>query len=328
MSLESFITGMPKAELHLHLEGTLEPTLIRSLADRNGIDIEIAENSFTDLTTFLAAYYPNMTVLVTEQDFYDLAWAYLQKAHSQNIIHVEMFFDPQAHTSRGIPFATVIEGYHRAVMSARSELGMSAQLILCILRDHSVNSAAETLEASLFYKDWIVGIGLDSDERDNPPAKFAEVFAKARAAGYRITMHCDVDQVGSIENIRQAIEDIGVDRIDHGTNIIEDARLVDIARARGLGFTTCPLSNGIVSEGMKSLEIVSLLRAGLKVTINSDDPAYFSGYLTENLLALADITDLDEEEFVQLQRNAFEISWVDEPTQQQFLDRLDTYAVR
>lgn len=326
MSLESFITGMPKAELHLHLEGTLESTLIRELADRNGIEIEIAQNSFTDLTTFLAAYYPNMTVLVTEQDFYDLAWGYLQKAHSQNVIHVEMFFDPQAHTSRGIPFATVIEGYHGAVMSARSELGMSAQLIMCILRDHSVNSAAETLEASLFYKDWIVGIGLDSDERDNPPAKFAEVFAKARAAGYRITMHCDVDQVGSIENIRQVIEDIAVDRIDHGTNIIEDSRLVDIARERGLGFTTCPLSNGIVSEGMKSLEIVSLLRAGLKVTINSDDPAYFGGYLTENLLALADITDLDEEEFVQLQRNAFEISWVDEPRQERFLAELDEFA--
>ena len=326
MSLESFIVGMPKAELHLHLEGTLEPVLARALAERNGIPMEIGENTFTDLTTFLAVYYPRMTVLVTEQDFYDLAWAYLEKAHSQNVIHVEMFFDPQAHTSRGVAFATVIEGYHRAVMAARSELGMSAQLIMCILRDHSVDSAAETLEASLFYKDWIVGIGLDSDERDNPPAKFAEVFARARAAGYRVTMHCDVDQVGSIENIRQVIEDIGVDRIDHGTNILEDAGLVDIARERGLGFTSCPLSNGIVSEGMKSVEIVELLRAGLKVTINSDDPAYFDGYLTENLLALAAITDLDEDEFVRLQRNAFEISWVDEGTRDQFLASLDGYV--
>jgi len=326
MSLESFIVGMPKAELHLHLEGTLEPVLARALAERNGIPMEIGENTFTDLTTFLAVYYPRMTVLVTEQDFYDLAWAYLEKAHSQNVIHVEMFFDPQAHTSRGVAFATVIEGYHRAVMAARSELGMSAQLIMCILRDHSVDSAAETLEASLFYKDWIVGIGLDSDERDNPPAKFAEVFARARAAGYRVTMHCDVDQVGSIENIRQVIEDIGVDRIDHGTNILEDAGLVDIARERGLGFTSCPLSNGIVSEGMKSVEIVELLRGGLKVTINSDDPAYFDGYLTENLLALAAITDLDEDEFVRLQRNAFEISWVDEGTRDQFLASLDGYV--
>jgi len=326
MSLESFIVGMPKAELHLHLEGTLEPVLARALAERNGIPMEIGENTFTDLTTFLAVYYPRMTVLVTEQDFYDLAWAYLEKAHSQNVIHVEMFFDPQAHTSRGVAFATVIEGYHRAVMAARSELGMSAQLIMCILRDHSVDSAAETLEASVFYKDWIVGIGLDSDERDNPPAKFAEVFARARAAGYRVTMHCDVDQVGSIENIRQVIEDIGVDRIDHGTNILEDAGLVDIARERGLGFTSCPLSNGIVSEGMKSAEIVELLRGGLKVTINSDDPAYFDGYLTENLLALAAITDLDEDEFVRLQRNAFEISWVDEGTRDQFLASLDGYV--
>ena len=326
MSLESFIVGMPKAELHLHLEGTLEPVLARALAERNGIPMEIGENTFTDLTTFLAVYYPRMTVLVTEQDFYDLAWAYLEKAHSQNVIHVEMFFDPQAHTSRGVAFATVIEGYHRAVMAARSELGMSAQLIMCILRDHSVDSAAETLEASLFYKDWIVGIGLDSDERDNPPAKFTEVFARARAAGYRVTMHCDVDQVGSIENIRQVIEDIGVDRIDHGTNILEDVGLVDIARERGLGFTSCPLSNGVVSEGMKSVEIVELLRGGLKVTINSDDPAYFDGYLTENLLALAAITDLDEDEFVRLQRNAFEISWVDEGTRDQFLASLDGYV--
>ena len=326
MSLESFIVGMPKAELHLHLEGTLEPVLARALAERNAIPMEIGENTFADLTTFLAVYYPRMTVLVTEQDFYDLACAYLEKAHSQNVIHVEMFFDPQAHTSRGVAFATVIEGYHRAVMAARSELGMSAQLIMCILRDHSVDSAAETLEASLFYKDWIVGIGLDSDERDNPPAKFAEVFARARAAGYRVTMHCDVDQVGSIENIRQVIEDIGVDRIDHGTNILEDAGLVDIARERGLGFTSCPLSNGIVSEGMKSAEIVELLRGGLKVTINSDDPAYFDGYLTENLLALAAITDLDEDEFVRLQRNAFEISWVDEGTRDQFLASLDGYV--
>ena len=326
MSLESFIVGMPKAELHLHLEGTLEPVLARALAERNGIPMEIGENTFTDLTTFLAVYYPRMTVLVTEQDFYDLAWAYLEKAHSQNVIHVEMFFDPQAHTSRGVAFATVIEGYHRAVMAARSELGMSAQLIMCILRDHSVDSAAETLEASVFYKDWIVGIGLDSDERDNPPAKFTEVFARARAAGYRVTMHCDVDQVGSIENIRQVIEDIGVDRIDHGTNILEDVGLVDIARERGLGFTSCPLSNGVVSEGMKSVEIVELLRGGLKVTINSDDPAYFDGYLTENLLALAAITDLDEDEFVRLQRNAFEISWVDEGTRDQFLASLDGYV--
>jgi adenosine deaminase len=326
MTLETFIAGMPKAELHLHLEGTLEPELTRELADRNGIAMEIGENTFTDLTTFLAAYYPRMSVLVTEQDFYDLAWGYLEKAHSQNVIHVEMFFDPQAHTSRGVPFATVIEGYHRAVMAARSELGMSAQLIMCILRDHSVDSAAETLEASLFYKDWIVGIGLDSDERDNPPLKFAEVFAKARAEGYRVTMHCDIDQIGSIENIRQVIEEIGVDRIDHGTNILEDPRLVEIARERGLGFTSCPLSNGIVTEGMKSVEIVSLLRAGLKVTINSDDPAYFDGYLTENLLALAAATDLDENEFVRLQRNAFEISWVDESARDRFLAELDGYV--
>ena len=326
MTLESFITGMPKAELHLHLEGTLEPSLIAVLAERNGIDMVIAENNFTDLTTFLAAYYPNMTVLVTADDFYELAWAYLQKARSQNVLHAEMFFDPQAHTSRGIPFATVIEGYHRAVMQARAELDMSAELILCILRDHSVDSAEETLAAALFYKEWIVGIGLDSDERDNPPAKFAAVFAKAREAGFKLTMHCDVDQVGSIENIRAVIEDIGVDRIDHGTNIVEDFRLVELAKEKGIGFTSCPLSNGIVSEGMKTLELVSLLRADVKITVNSDDPAYFNGYVTENLLALTDVTDLERDEYVQLQRNAFEISWVSDARRAELLAALDAYA--
>jgi adenosine deaminase len=326
MTLETFIAGMPKAELHLHLEGTLEPSLIRALAERNGIDMVIAENNFTDLTTFLAAYYPNMTVLVTEQDFYELAWAYLTKARSQNVVHAEMFFDPQAHTSRGIPFATVIEGYHRAVMQARAELDMSAELILCILRDHSADSAAQTLEAALFYKDWIVGLGLDSDERDNPPSKFAEVFAKAREAGFKLTMHCDVDQPGSIDNIRAVLEDIEVDRIDHGTNIVEDYRLVELAKERGIGFTTCPVSNGIVSEGMKSLEIVSLLREGVKVTVNSDDPAYFNAYVYENLKALVGVTDLDEDEFVQLQRNAFEISWVSEERRAELLALLDEYA--
>ena len=324
--MDSFIAGMPKAELHLHLEGTLEPALLATLAARNGVEVPIPDGAFTDLTSFLGQYYAAMGALLTEQDFYDLAFAYLVKAHEQNIVHAELFFDPQAHTSRGVAFDAVIGGYHRAVEAASLEFGIDAALVMCILRDHSVESAEQTLTEAFAYKQWIVGIGLDSDERDNPPSKFAAVFARARAEGFRLTMHCDVDQVGSIENIRQVLEDIGVDRMDHGTNIIEDARLVDLVRERGIGLTCCPLSNAIVSEGMKATEIVGLLRAGVRVTINSDDPAYFGGYLTENLLALAATTDLDLDELVQLQRNAFEVSWISEEKRTAFLDALDAYS--
>jgi adenosine deaminase len=324
--LHDFITGMPKAELHLHLEGTLEPSLIATLSERNAVEISSEEYSFTDLTSFLAVYYPNMSVLQTEQDFYDLAWAYLVKARSQNVVHAELFFDPQAHTSRGVAFPTVIEGYHRAVAEAREQLGMTAELIMCILRDHSVDSAEQTLAASLPYRDWIVGIGLDSDERDNPPQKFAGVFAAARAQGYKLTMHCDIDQVGSIDNIRTVIHDIGVDRIDHGTNIVEDPALVEEIIARGIGLTSCPVSNGFVTAKMKSDELVQLLRQGVKIMVNSDDPAYFKAYVTENLLALHEATDLTREEFVQLQRNAFDISWISDERRAQLLAELEDYA--
>jgi adenine deaminase len=328
MDTNTFLAGLPKAELHVHLEGTLEPSLIKRLAERNGVDIEIDEEkgfTFTDLTSFLAVYYPNMTVLQTEQDFFELAWEYLEKAHSQNVLHTEMFFDPQAHTSRGVPFPTVIGGYRRAIVTAQRELGISADLILCFLRDFSPEYAMATLMESLPYKEWIVGVGLDSDERDNPPALFAEVFARARAEGYFLTMHCDIDQNNSIEHIRQVIEDIGVDRIDHGTNIVEDERLVALVREKGIGLTSCPVSNSFVTEDMKSAEVVTLLRAGVKVMLNSDDPAYFGAYLTENMVAIADATDLTRAELVQLQRNAFEISWLSSSARDGFLQKLDEY---
>ena len=322
-----FLASMPKAELHVHLEGTLERAQRREFAGRNGVVIDDdGAASYTDLTSFLAAYYPNMAVLQTERDFYDLAYAYLTKASGQGVRHAEMFFDPQAHTTRGIPFSTVVTGYHRAVVDAERDLDIDGRLILCILRDHSVESAFETLQASLPYADWIAGVGLDSDERGNPPAKFAAVFAAARAEGYLLTMHCDVDQENSIEHIRQAIEDIGVDRIDHGTNIVEDPRLVALAIERGIGLTSCPLSNAVVSASGKAPELVALLRAGVKITVNSDDPPYFGGYVTENLLTLAATTDLTRPEFVQLQRNAFEISWISSVHRDAHLAALDAYA--
>jgi adenosine deaminase len=327
-----FVTGLPKAELHLHLEGTLEPDLKLELARRNGVQLaqstveEVqASYVFDSLASFLAVYYPAMDVLVTEQDFYDLATAYLRRAAADGVTHVEMFFDPQAHTSRGVPFADVVNGYHRAAVDGAA-LGVDAHLILCFLRDFSAESAAETLEASVPFADKILGVGLDSDERENPPAKFAAVFARARELGYRLTMHCDIDQVGSIENIRQVLEDIGVDRIDHGTNVVENPALVELVRERGLGLTCCPVSNSFVTDDMKATEIAQLLRAGVKVTVNSDDPAYFGGYVADNYVALAEKAGLTSDEVVTLAKNSFEASWVSDADRARFLAEVDAYV--
>ena len=333
MDLDAYIDGLPKCELHLHLEGTLEPALKLELARRNGIaltETSVAEveatYEFDSLASFLAVYYPAMRVLVTAEDFRDLAYAYLKKAASQGVRHVEMFFDPQAHTGRGVPFPTVITGYRQGIVAARDEFGISAELIMCFLRDLSAEFAMATLMESLPYKEWIVGVGLDSDERGNPPSKFAEVFARARREGYLLTMHCDIDQIGSIENIRQALEDIGVDRIDHGTNIVESPTLVEHVKQRGIGLTCCPMSNSFVTSDMKGKEIVSLLHAGVRVTVNSDDPAYFRGYVTENLAALSAGAGLTAHDVTRLARNAFEIAWVSSSARAAFLAELDAYA--
>lgn len=328
-----FVTGLPKAELHLHLEGTLEPDLKLRLAQRNGIDIgqstveEVrATYAFDSLTSFLAVYYPAMEVLQTADDFYELADAYLARAAADGVKYVEMFFDPQAHTSRGVPFEAVVTGYHRAAAEASAKHGVDAHLILCFLRDLSAESAAETLEASVPFRDKILGVGLDSDERDNPPQKFADVFARARELGYRLTMHCDIDQVGSIDNIRTVLDEIGVDRVDHGTNVVEDPALVDVVRERGLGLTCCPISNSFVTDDMKATEIAGLLRSGVRVTLNSDDPAYFGGYVADNYVALAEAADLTTEEVVQLARNSFEASWLGDSQRAAYLAEIDRYV--
>lgn len=289
-----FIKGLPKAELHLHLEGTLEPELKLELAKKNHIDIgqttieEVKETyQFDSLTSFLQVYYPAMNVLQTEEDFYLLAMDYLKRAKDNSVKYVEMFFDPQAHTTRGIPFETVIKGYHRAAEEAPS-LGIEAKLIMCFLRDMSAESAMETFKESIPYQSWIIGVGLDSDERENPPRKFAEVFALAKEAGLHTTMHCDIDQVGSIENIREALLDIGVERIDHGTNIVEDPILVEYAKENEIGLTCCPVSNSFVVDDMKGTEMIELLGKGIQITVNSDDPAYFQSYISDDLFALAE----------------------------------------
>jgi adenine deaminase len=238
----------------------------------------------------------------------------------------DRFFDPQAHTSRGVAFPTVIRGYRSAILRAERELGISAALIMCFLRDMSAEFAMATLMESLPFKDWIIGVGLDSDERDNPPSKFAAVFQRASKEGFLLTMHCDIDQPNSIEHIRQALEEIQVDRIDHGTNVVEDPKLVELLKQKNIGLTSCPVSNSVVTSDFKGKEISQLLRAGIKITINSDDPAYFRAYMTENMEKLASGTDLTKEELVQLQRNAFNISWISSWRRSHFLKLLDDYV--
>jgi adenosine deaminase len=327
-----FISELPKCELHLHIEGTLEPELKFTLAERNKVTLPYADAdemraayTFHDLASFLVCYYEGMSVLLTEADFYDLAWAYLTKAQAQNVRYAEIFFDPQAHTSRGVSFGTVIRGLRRAVMDARRLLGVRAQLIMCFMRDFSAEYAMATLLESLPYQEWIIGVGLDSDERDNPPAKFAAVFARARAEGYQLTMHCDLDQENSVDHIRQCLDVIGVDRIDHGVNCLESEDLQTEIKARGLGLTVCPVSNSYVRGSAWQDAVRQMLDRGLRVTVSSDDPAYMNGYVTENLLAVQATTPLSPAELVQLQRNAFEIAWLPDAVKDAYLAELDQY---
>lgn len=332
-TIENYIRGMPKAELHVHLEGTLEPEHIFALAERNKIELDykspeevVAAYDFHDLPSFLTIYYAAMGVLQTEQDFYELAFHYFQKAHADNIVYVEPFFDPQGHTSRGVDFETIITGIHRAQVDAKEQLGIESNLIMCFLRDMSQESAMEHLEMSIPYKEWIIGIGLDSDERDNPPSKFSGVYARAREEGYKLTMHCDVNQIDIVDHIWQCLNDINVDRIDHGINSLEDDALCTEIAKRGLGLTVCPVSNRFVVQSLTSHEIKSMLAKDMKVSIHSDDPGYFRAYLTDNFLALVDETDFSQDEIQQLNQNAFETSWLDPARKQHYLGLIDTYS--
>lgn len=330
---KNFLFGLPKAELHLHLEGTLEPDLKLALAQKNKVDIgqksiEEVKNSyhFNDLTSFLAVYYPAMNVLQDESDFYELAIAYLRKAKEQGVRYVEMFFDPQAHTSRGVEFGTFMKGYHQAQEEARI-FGVDSKLICCFLRDLSAESAMEHYRLAQDYQKWIVGFGLDSDERDNPPLKFKEVFDLAKKDGYHITIHCDIDQLDSIHHIEDCLKIMGVERIDHGTNIVEDPNLVQLAKEHQIGFTCCPLSNGFVrKDDMKTKEMLSLMRQGLLVTLNSDDPAYFSGYIADNYVATCEKEKLSKEDMVQFAKNSFLASWLTIEEKEKYLAEIEAYV--
>ena len=330
--MQAFIEGMPKAELHVHIEGTLEPELSFALAEKNGIELPfdspealIAAYDFHDLPSFLTIYYAGMSVLIDESDFYKLTWDYLEKAASQNVVYTEIFFDPQGHTSRGIAFETVITGIRKAQVDAEQKLGIRSQLIMCFLRDMSAESAMEHLQMAKPYLGWLVGVGLDSDEYNNPPVKFKDVFALAKQWGLKLTMHCDVNQKNTLDHIRQVIEVIGVDRIDHGVNSLESDELWELIVEKQLGLTVCPVSNRFVVQSLTANEIRTMLDKGMLATINSDDPAYFRAYMNENLIELQQEGEFSQSELKTLMANAFKVTWLPEEDKAAYLAKLDAY---
>ena len=335
VDMEDFIRGIPKAELHVHVEGTLEPEMRLRLAARNGIELphgsaeELAASyGYTNLSTFLALYFSGMDALQTERDFCALTHAYLQRVSAQNVLYAEMHFDPQAHTSRGIAFDTAIQGIRRAQEAAQEELGIRSQLILGILRDESVESAMKTLEQSLPYKDWIVGVGLDSDEKGNPPVKFRGVFERARREGYMLTMHCDHLQENSVKHIRQCLDVIGVDRIDHGYHALDDAELIEEVRQRQVCLTFCTTATPSDPAPRRAAELKRALELGLNVTLNTDDPAYMrSYYMSEALLNTQRAVGLTREQVAQLARNAFRSAWLGNEERDAYLAAVEGYAV-
>lgn len=334
-AMARFISGLPKAEYHVHLEGTLEAEMKFALARRNGLTLPYADVAemkrsyvYHDLPTFLKIYYEGMSVLLKEQDFYDLAYAYLAKAASMNVLYAEMFFDPQEHLARGVPMTAVIGGITRARTHAQKTLGIASQLILCFVRDLSAESAMAALDAALPFKDQLVGVGLDSDEKGNPPEKFAAHFAKARAAGLKVTVHCDVNQEDTLGHIRTALVDLAVDRIDHGGNILQSPALVALAKLRNITFTVCPSFSGKVVTDKGPIDVVrGMLDQGLAITINSDDPAYMgSEYLTKVLIRAQAESHLTMAELVRIERNAFNAAWIPDARRAPYLTRLDDYA--
>jgi adenosine deaminase len=332
IQLGKYISGIPKAELHVHIEGTLEPELMLRIADRNRVKIrfksvdELKEAySFNNLQNFLDIYYEGAGVLITEQDFYDLTWEYFKKVHSQNVLHSEIFFDPQTHTNRGIPFSAVISGIHKALLHARQKLGISSRLIMCFLRDLDVRSAFKTLEDSLPFKEWITAVGLDSYELGNPPSKFRAVFDHALGKGFYTVAHAGEE--GPAEYVWEAIKLLRVSRIDHSNHAMDDADLVQELIKRRMPLTVCPLSNLKLSvvDRMENHPLKTMIDKGLFVTINSDDPAYFGGYINENYLAVQKALNLNKDTIDRLARNSFQASFLEESEKKLLLEKLDKY---
>jgi len=330
--LDHFLCGLPKAELHLHIEGTLEPELMFALARRNGIPLPYPDEAalrgayvFDDLQSFLDLYYAGASVLRTERDFHDLAWAYLSRAAGEGVVRAEIFFDPQTHTARGVPMRTVIEGLASACDEARA-LGVSSGLILCFLRHLTEQDAFAALEEALPHRPRLLGVGLDSGERGNPPEKFVRVFARCRALGLRLVAHAGEE--GPAAHVRGALDSLGAERIDHGVRCLEDPALVSRLARERIPLTVCPLSNVRlrVFDRLSDHVLPRLLEAGVVATVNSDDPAYFGGYLNQNLVEAAAALGLPAESGYLLARNSLEASFLEPSERAPLLDRLEEYV--
>lgn len=331
--MDEFLNAMPKAELHLHIEGTLEPELMFELAWKNGVELPFDSvdalkeaYQFGNLQDFLDLYYQGMAVLQTEQDFYDLTWAWLQRCHAQNVVHVEPFFDPQAHTSRGVDISTVISGIWQALRDAEQQLGITSELIMCFLRHLDEDSALKTLADAELWLECLAGVGLDSAEMGHPPEKFARVFAKARELGLKTVAHAGEE--GPPEYIWGALDTLKVSRIDHGVRALEDTRLMERIIEQRIPLTVCPLSNVRlqVFDDMAEHNIVTMLQQGVCVTVNSDDPAYFGGYMTENFVALQKALGLTPDQALQLAANSFEASFASDARKAALKAELQAFA--
>jgi adenosine deaminase len=333
--LATFARDLPKAELHLHIEGTLEPELMFELARRNGVSLPYASVEdvrrayvFSDLQSFLDIYYAGCRVLLAEQDFYDLTWAYLERAAVQGVRHAEIFFDAQTHTDRGVPFETVATGIHRALQDGQSRLGITSGLILCFLRHLSAEAAMRTLVAALPFREWILAVGLDSSEVGHPPAKFKDVYDRARESGLLAVAHAGEE--GPPAYVWEALDVLKARRIDHGVRSVEDERLVGRLVEEQIPLTVCPLSNVKlrVFPNLRAHNLKQLLDRGLLVTVNSDDPAYFGGYVADNFQASAAALDISREQLITLARNSFVASFLPEQQKRAYLDELDRFATQ
>ena len=324
------IKRLPKAELHLHIEGSLEPELMFRLAKKNQIeipykDIEDVRNAynFTNLQTFLDIYYAGANVLITQDDFYDLTWEYILKCVEDNVIHTEIFFDPQTHTARGVAFETVITGIKRALADAKAQYGITSCIIMCFLRHLSQEEAFETLEQALPFKDDIIGVGLDSSELGNPPSKFIEVFKKAKEEGFKLVAHAGEE--ADFSYIYEALDLLDISRIDHGVQSIKSAELMQRLKDEQMPLTVCPNSNIElrVFDNYKEHNIKEMLDYGLNITVNSDDPAYFKGYINQNFINISENLPLTEDDIITLVKNSFRSSFISDELKQQYLDRVD-----
>ena len=326
----TLIEKLPKAELHLHIEGSFEPELMMAIAERNKVAVPFktldevrAAYAFSNLQEFLDIYYQGMAVLLHEQDFYDLTWAYLERVAADNVRHVEIFFDPQAHTERGVAFATVADGILAALDDGEKKLGITSHLIMSFLRHLSEEDGFALLEESAPYHDRFVGVGLDSSEVGHPPSKFGRLFAKCRELGFKLCLHAGEE--GPPEYVREALIDIGADRIDHGNRSMEDAGLVQVLRDTQTPLTNCPLSNLslCVIDDLRDSPLKTQLEAGLLVTVNSDDPAYFGGYINQNYRAIAEALNLGDDQLVQLARNSFTGAFLSDADKARHLSEID-----